>query len=71
MRNKDTIEFNYGGMHNKPTAYPYSIQHDTIFIQNKPGYKIIKLTDSVLYLLPIFYHPKAIKDSTVMIYKVK
>jgi len=72
MRNKDTLQFSYDGMHNKPTAYPYKIQHDTIFIENKPGYKIVKLTDSELYVMAIFNHPKnAAKDSNVMIYGIK
>lgn len=72
MHNKDTLQFSYGGMHNKPTAYPYRIQHDTIFIQNKPGYKIVKLTNSSLYLMPIFTHQKVMsRDSEVMIYNLK
>ncbi len=72
MRNKDTLQFSYGGMHNKPTAYPYKIQQDTIFIENKPGYKIVKLTDSVLHIMAIFNYPKiAGKDSNVMIYGIK
>lgn len=72
LRSKDTLQFSYGGMHNKPTSYPYKIQHDTIFIQNNPGYKIVKLTDSELYIMAIFDHPKnAVKDSNAMIYGIK
>jgi hypothetical protein len=72
MRNKDTLQFSYGGMHNKPTDYPYKIKHDTIFIQNNPGYKIVKLTDSSLYLMAIFNHQKGMnKDSEVMVYNLK
>jgi len=72
LRSKDTLQFSYGGMHNKPTSYSYKIQHDTIFIQNKPGYKIVKLTDSELYIMAIFNHLKmAGRDSDVMIYGIK
>lgn len=73
LTNKDTLRFSYGSTHNKPTAYPYKIQHDTIFIQNKPGYKIIKLTANELDLMAVFNnHLKAAsKDSIVMIYTTK
>ena len=69
LTNKDTLKFSYGSIHNKPTAYPYKIQHDTIFIQNRPAYKILKLTYDELDLLVAF--KKVSKDSTVIIYKAK
>ena len=69
LTNKDTLKFSYGNTKNKPTAYPYKISHDTIYIQNKPGYKILKLTVDELHLLVAFKSQKA--DSTVMIYQAK
>jgi hypothetical protein len=69
LTNKDTLKFSYGSIHNRPTAYLYKIQHDTIFIQNKPGYKILKLTADELHLLVAFKNTG--KDSTVVIYQAK
>ena len=74
MTNKDTLRFSYGNTNNKPTAYPYKVIHDTIFINNKPGYKILKLTATELDLMSVFNnnHPKVSgKDSMVMIYQAK
>ena len=50
LTNKDTLKFNYSTDKIKPTIFPYHISHDTIFAQNNAIYKIVKLTDSLLYL---------------------
>ena len=71
LTNKDTLKFSYGNTKNKPTAYPYKISHDTIFIQSKPGYKILKLTDDELHLLVAFKYQSTKADSVVMIYRAK
>ena len=74
ITNKDTLRFSYGNTNNKPTAYPYKVIHDTIFINNKPGYKILKLTATELDLMAAFKNSgkqNADKDSVVMIYRTK
>ena len=74
LTKKDTLKFSYGSTHNKPSSYPYRVSHDTIFIQSKPAYKILKLTGDELHLLVAFKNNrvnKAPADSTVMLYKVK
>ena len=74
MSNKDTLRFSYGNTNNKPTSYPYKAIHDTIFINNKPGYKILKLTATELDLMSAFKNigkQNIGKDSAVMIYRTK
>jgi hypothetical protein len=74
MTNKDTLRFSYGNTNNKPTSYPYKVIHDTIFINNKPGYKILKLTAAELDLMSAFKNigkQNIGKDSVVMIYLTK
>jgi len=68
LTNKDTLRFSYQSNKNGSTSYPYSIRHDTIFVQNKASYKILKLTANELDLGVAF---KADKSLIVMIYKVK
>jgi len=74
MTNKDTLRFSYGNTNNKPTAYPYKVIHDTIFINNKPGYKILKLTATELDLTAAFKNSgkqNTGKNPVVMIYLAK
>jgi len=72
LSKKDTLRFNYKSNKGTPTAYPYNISHDTIFVSNSPAYKILKLTNTALELCAIFNGRKmSDKDSIVMVYKAK
>lgn len=72
LTNHDTLRFSYKSSKAKPTAYPYKISHDTIFVSNNPAYKILKLTNEELDLHAIFNSKKPMgTDSIVMIYKAK
>ncbi|WP_461448904.1 hypothetical protein [Mucilaginibacter sp.] len=73
LTNKDTLHFSYQSVKNNSTAYSYSILHDTIFVNKKAAYKIIKLTGDELDLCILFRSDsvKAVPDSVVMIYKAK
>jgi hypothetical protein len=74
LSNHDTLRFSYKSNKAMPTSYPYKISHDTIFVSNRPAYKILKLTSNELHLYAIFNSGKstsAKKDSIVMIYKAK
>lgn len=74
LKNKDTLRFSYKSNKAMPTTYPYKISHDTIFVNNRPAYKILKLTGNELHLYAIFNSgnsTSAKKDSIVMIYKAK
>ena len=74
LTNHDTLRFSYKSNKAMPTSYPYKISHDTIFVNNRPAYKILKLTNIELHLYAIFNSGKstsAKKDSIVMIYKAK
>jgi len=74
LSNHDTLRFSYKSNKAMPTSYPYKISHDTIFVSNRPAYKILKLTGNELHLFAIFNSgssKSADKDSIVMIYKAK
>lgn len=74
LSNHDTLRFSYKSNKAMPTSYPYKISHDTIFVSNRPAYKILKLTGNELHLFAIFNSgssTSAKKDSIVMIYKAK
>lgn len=74
LSNHDTLSFSYKSNKAMPTAYPYKISHDTIFVSNSPAYKILKLTNNELKLYAIFITDSSTpgkKDSIVMTYKAK
>jgi hypothetical protein len=74
MTKADTLRFNYASDKNNQSAYAYKIQHDTIFVNTNPAYKILKLTAGELDLYTIFKNigsSSANKDSIVMIYNAK
>jgi hypothetical protein len=74
MTKADTLRFNYASDKNNHTAYAYKIQHDTIFVNKNPAYKILKLTSDELDLYTIFKkigNGGVSKDSIVMIYNAK
>jgi|GEM_PF-4392899 len=68
----DTLRFSYKSNKARPTSYPYKISHDTIFVNNSPAYKILKLSDTELELYAIFNSKKSSnKDSIIMLYKAR
>lgn len=72
LTNHDTLRFSYKSNKAKPTSYAYKISHDTIFVNNNPAYKILKLNSKELELYAIFNSKKPMStDSIVMIYKAK
>lgn len=72
LSNHDTLRFSYKSNKAMPTAYPYKISHDTIFVSNTPAYKILKLNSKELELYAIFNGEKSTgQDSVIMVYKVK
>ena len=72
LTKRDTLRFSYKSNKAMPTAYPYKISGDTIFVSNNPAYKILKLSNKVLELYAIFNGKKSTSnDSVVMVYKAK
>jgi hypothetical protein len=73
LTNKDTLKFSYRSIKDNATAFAYHILHDTIFVNKKAAYKIIKLTANQLELYTLFKSDssKTAKDSIIMIYKTK
>jgi len=67
LTNKDTLRFSYQSNKKNPTAYSYKIGHDTIFVQNKAAYKIVKLSPNELDLVALFNEQQAF----VMVYEAK
>lgn len=63
LTNKDTLLFAYNNVKVPATKYPYKISGDTIYVQNKPSYKILKVTGDTLQLATIFKSDGA--DTTV------
>ena len=74
LTNNDTLRFGYRINKNPPSIYPYKITHDSLIINNKMSYKIVKITDSELDLVNSFKSDSAGKgtnSSFIMIYTVK
>ena len=68
-----TLHFSYKAIKDNSTAYAYHILHDTVFVNKKAAYKIIKLTADELDLYTLFKSDsvKANSDSVIMVYKTK
>jgi hypothetical protein len=73
LTKNDTLHFSYQSIKSSATAYSYRISHDTVFVNQKAAYKIIKLTANELDLYTLFKSDssKATKDSVIMVYKNK
>jgi hypothetical protein len=73
LTNNDTLHFSYKAIKDNSTAYAYHILHDTVFVNKKAAYKIIKLTADELDLYTLFKSDsvKANSDSVIMVYKTK
>ena len=73
LTKNDTLHFSYQSIKGTSTAYAYHILHDTVFVNKKASYKVIKLTANQLELYTLFKSDssKAAKDSIIMIYKTK
>jgi hypothetical protein len=74
LSNKDTLRFSYSTDKNKPTAYLYKVIDDTLFVNSKAAYKILKVTDTELDLVNAFRNDSSrdgANNAFIMIYKVK